>query len=91
MKPSELAAFEALPATLTAFRAHRPRETDWLSYTLSQRVAERFARERGVREVCEYSVDKSDVLALFTRRAEEEVLVLDPAKARRTIVLEVAA
>lgn len=91
MKPSELTALTALPAALTVFRAHRPGETDWLSYTLSLPVAERFARERQVREVCEYNVEKSDVLALFTRRAGAEVLVLDPARARRTIVLEVAA
>jgi hypothetical protein len=57
MKPSELAAFERLPEKFITFRAHRPNETDWISYTLDIEIAKRFASERNT-EVTAYTINK---------------------------------
>ena len=81
MKPSEVDFLFVLPPTLLVYRAHRPDETDWISYTISPEKAAQFAAHRGVDQVKEYLVDKEDVLALFLRRGEFEVLVLDQSKA----------
>jgi hypothetical protein len=89
MKPSELRVFKALPETVTAYRAHRNNETDWISYTLDRGVAKRFARERGVTEFVEYRLAKADVLALFLRRGEQELIMLNPTKAVRIAVHQV--
>ncbi|WP_391560630.1 hypothetical protein [Robertmurraya sp.] len=83
MKPSELEVFKKLPKYIMAYRAQRPGETDWISYTLDLHIAARFARERGVNEVVEYQLRKTDVIALFLRRGEQELLMLDPIKAKR--------
>lgn len=80
MKPSELATFRALPDVVTAYRAHRPGETDWISYTMSADVAASWHRRRGG-EVKRYRIPRPAVLAFFSRRAEAEVLVHDPALA----------
>jgi hypothetical protein len=83
MKPSELAAYKRFPYFVTAYRAHRPGETEWLSYTLDKEIACRFAAERGVDSITEYRIKKRDVLALFLRRDEQEILVLDHRKAEK--------
>ena len=83
MKPSEWTAFKRLPEKITAYRAHRQGETDWISYTLDKTIAERFARERGVSHIVEYQIRKKDVLALFLRREEQEILMLTPRFAKR--------
>lgn len=77
MKPSELATFARFPDTFHIYRAHRFGETDWIAYTLSAEKAGWFAHRRGVGSVSEYLVRKNDVLCLFLRRDELEVLVLD--------------
>lgn len=81
MKPSEVRAYDSLPYILTAYRAHRAGETDWISYTLDLDRAKKFANQRGVHEVKEYRIRRRDVLAYFTRRNESELLVLDKEKA----------
>lgn len=81
MKPSEVMAYETLPYFVTAFRAHRPGETDWIAYTLDEETVKRFARERCVDQYHVYRVKKRDILALFLRRGENEILVLDKDKA----------
>lgn len=82
MKPSELQAFRALPNELMVYRAHRPNETDWISYTLDRGLAERWVQQRGG-YLGIYSLRKEDCLALFLRRGESEVLMIEPAKAQR--------
>ena len=77
MKPDEVVEFNKLPETITAYRAHRTRETDWISYTLSSAIARRFAIERTVYEISKYRVQKSDVIALFLRRGEYELITLN--------------
>lgn len=83
MKPSELSIYRSMADKLTVYRAHRPDEADWIAYTVSPVTAGRFARERGVSEVKEYRVRKRDVCALFLRRGEYEVLMLDKSRAKR--------
>lgn len=80
MKPSEVMVFNLLPDELTVYRAHRSNETDWISYTLNQDIAKRFAKERGVCEIIEYRLNKKDVIALFLRRSEQEIIMLKPYK-----------
>jgi hypothetical protein len=74
---------------MTAYRAHRPGETDWISYTTTAQIAARFAVERAVFEVAEYGVPKSEILALFLRRGECELLVLDKSKVLRSQTIAV--
>lgn len=40
------------------------------------------ARRRGVSEISEYRIRRSDIVALFLRRGEYEILCLDKRKAR---------
>lgn len=80
MKPSELKRFKKLPPILIAYRAHRNGETDWISYTLNENTAKRFARERNVNSIKKYMIKKEDVTALFLRRGEDEILVIDQRK-----------
>lgn len=82
MKPSELKVFNNLPYFVTAYRAHRPNETDWIAYTIKKDIAFRFALERGVSSISEYQVKKREILTLFLRRGEHEVLVIDKSKPR---------
>lgn len=91
MKPSELRVWKVLPPTLTVYRAHRPGETDWLSYTLSAEKAAWFAWKRGVDQFTEYSLPWSAAICLFLRRGEFEVLALDPASATSLRTIGVVA
>lgn len=89
MKPSELKIFRGLPNNFQAYRAHRPNESRWISYTLDPKKAAGFAAHRRVTEVSSYLLQKRDLLALFTRREEFEIIMLDQKKAEllRTIPL----
>jgi len=80
MKPSEVRRFESLPHFVTVYRAHRPGETDWIAYTMDETTVKRFAAERGVTTYSEYRVKKRDILAVFLRRGEHEVIILDQTK-----------
>ena len=82
MKPSELKAFHDLPNKVIAYRVHRPNETDWIAYTLSLEVALRFARERNADKISVYRIKKRDILALFLRRGEHEIIVLDKEQSK---------
>lgn len=89
MKPDEQEAYRALPDAVMAYRAHREGETDWISFTLDPVTAARFAAERGVTEVAQWSVPKRDIVALFLRRGEQELIVLDWKKATKVRMLPV--
>jgi len=89
MKPDELKAYQALPDVVMAYRAHRDGEKDWISFTLNPVTAARFAAERGVTEVSEWQIFKRDILALFLRRGEGELIVLDHKKATKVRMLPV--
>lgn len=82
MKPTERRIFKhILPRSVRCYRAHRPNETDYISYTLDLDTANRFARERNVDSICEYEINKKNIIALFLRRHEYEILCLDRDKA----------
>jgi len=80
MKPSELESFNNLPYTFAVYRAHRKGESDWISYTIERGTVIRFARERGAKEIAKYRVYKRDVMALFLRREEQEIIILDRSR-----------
>ena len=77
MKPSELKEYNYLPHIVTIYRAKRKEEKQWIAYTLDLEIAKRFANERKVDKVTKYEVKKNDILALFLRRGEKEIIVLD--------------
>ncbi|BDI33356.1 hypothetical protein CCAX7_54070 [Capsulimonas corticalis] len=89
MKPSEFVVFRQMPDQITVYRAHRPGETDWIAYTVAPQTAARFAYERGADCIHAYQVDKADVLALFLRRGEQEILVLDKSRVQFVREIEV--
>ncbi|GBF34124.1 prophage Lp2 protein 22 [Desulfocucumis palustris] len=64
------------------YRAHRYEEKDWISYTLDQAIATRFARERKVNEISLYRLRRRDVIALFLRRGEQEIIMLQTERAK---------
>ncbi|MDU5080258.1 MAG: hypothetical protein E6231_03120 [Bacillota bacterium] len=80
MKPSEVKAYDYLPYFVTAYRAHRPNEIDCIAYTINKDTAFRFAKERKVDTISEYKIKKTDIVALFLRRGEDEIIVLDKGK-----------
>ncbi len=71
------------------FRAHREGETDWINYSLDPATAARFAVQRGAESIRAYRIYKRDVVALFLRRGESEVLVIDNAKAEQVCGIDV--
>lgn len=77
MKPSEYEAYERLGWFVTVYRAHREGETDWIAYTMNKDIAFRFAREREVHAIREYKVKKRDITAVFLRREEDEVIIVN--------------
>lgn len=83
MKPDELSALRKLPNKIIVYRAHRQKETDWIAYTLDKNIADRFARERGTSEITAYKVKKIDILAYFTRRGEQEIIVINKSKVKK--------
>ena len=89
MKPSELKALGELPSKVTAFRAHRANERDWISYTLDANVAGFFSSERGTSEIKEYRIRKRDITALLLRRGEKEIIVLDKDAAKYVRTIEI--
>lgn len=89
MKPSELKEYNYLPYNVTVYRAKRPEETQWIAYTLDFEIAKRFAKERKVNKITKYEVKKKDILALFLRRGEKEIIVLDETKPKFIEEIEV--
>lgn len=80
MKPNELRAYNALRDQEIVYRAHREGEEDWIAYTLSLKAAKRFQQRYQSAVIRKYIVNKSDILALFLRRSESEIIVLDKNK-----------
>lgn len=91
MKPSEVRAFDLLPESFKVYRAKRKDETDCIAYTLDPEIAATWAIKRGMTEFHCYEVNKRDVLALFLRRNEQEIIVLDQNKVRALITLQVVS
>jgi hypothetical protein len=75
MKPDEIRAFRQLPPIVTAYRAHRSDETDWMSYTTRRDRAEAFLRNRPGGHISKYQIPRELIVAYFLRRGEFEILV----------------
>lgn len=83
MKPKEWNIFRhILPKTIHCYRIHRKDEKDWISYTLDLDTAIWIAKSRGIDAIHEYIINKKDLIALFLRRHEYEVLCLNKGKAQ---------
>lgn len=77
MDEEELEKYEALPETLLVFRGvAEGRNPDGMSWTNSKSKAEWFAsRFGGNGYLLKKKIRKSDILAVFTRRDEDEIVV----------------
>lgn len=80
MKPSECLYYDSLPDSFLVFRAKTLNEEDFLALTLSPQIAGEMALRKGVDTVHCYTINKSDVLAVFLRRGEFEILTLSHEK-----------
>ena len=89
MKPTELRYFKALPKDVHCYRVHRPKEKDWLSYTLDLQTAKKLAAFRNVSHIHEYRIPRKRLLCLFLRRHEDEILCLDKNSARLKNVIQI--
>lgn len=89
MKPSEVVAYELLPDEFVIYRAKRDGEKDWIAYTLNPETAAKMALQRKVSVIHQYKVKKKEVLALFLRRGEAEVIILDKSKPELLDVIQV--
>ena len=87
LKPDDVPALNHLSPLVTAYRAHRPGEVDWIAYTLKRETACRFARECGADQITRYAIPKRTTVALFLRRGEHEVLALHKTSASATEVI----
>lgn len=83
MTRDERKMFSRLPDELTIYRAAIGSEDLGLSWTLSPQVAKKFAtRFGGDHRILRARIKKAHVRAYWTRRSEEEILVLDNSKLR---------
>lgn len=90
MKPSEVRYYNRLPQVITVFRAKRKGEEDCIAYTLDPVVAAKMAFSRATDVIYEYTINKADVSAVFLRRGESEVLVLDSFNVELVKIIDIA-
>jgi hypothetical protein len=82
MDADEYEQYKELPETLTVYRGCiAGQNEDGFSWTLDQSRAkwfsERLARGGDVPLVIEKNINRSEAIALFTRRGESEILLID--------------
>jgi hypothetical protein len=86
LQPTDLAFYDALPATITVWRGCARGRERGLSWTVDRAVAEGFARgKRCINRnptMVRADIPRQHVFAVFTDRNEQEV-VLDPRRLRR--------
>lgn len=75
MSPEEEAALKAMPDPLTVYRASFGEGDNGFSWTVNRSWLEDYA-EKNKRVIIERTVKKSEVLAFFNRRAEDEIIIL---------------
>ena len=76
MDEDEYEIYESLPETFTVYRGVTPgRNPDGMSWTRDLGKADWFSRRYGEGYVLEGVANKKDVLAFFSRRGEEEVVI----------------
>ncbi|WP_337909084.1 hypothetical protein [Vibrio cholerae] len=89
MKPSEFEAYNNLQDEVRVYRALRSEDDGGLSFTLDLKFALKFAKARGRLAVGEYLLSKEGVYALFLRRGESEVLVLNKRHLAKTGIMKI--
>lgn len=89
MKPDEFKAYRSLPSKVIVYRAVKACAPEGIAYTLDINVAKEFALRKGADQICEYRVKKRDILALFLRRQEQEVIILDPSVLKLKATIDV--
>lgn len=89
MKPNEYKAFRNLPNKIKVYRAKVKDESDWLSYTTNFKVAQKFAFKEKVDEISVGIVKKRNVDALFLRRGEDELLILNKPSVKQKSIIKV--
>jgi hypothetical protein len=77
MKPDELKELKSLPNKLTVYRAPASNETDGISYTTDLATVIGFAKRHKSKFIFTGHIKKHDITALFLRRDESELLILD--------------
>lgn len=77
MTDQELAVYHSLPKVVEVHRGYIPGENDdGLSWTLDLKTAKWFANRFGRGKVITKLVNKRDILAYFSGRGEQEVIIL---------------
>ncbi|MBT0119324.1 hypothetical protein J4H67_20785 [Vibrio alginolyticus] len=78
MTSSERKEFARLPETVTAYRAINGESeiSTAISWTLSPEIAQRVFSHNGKRQVVKRQFNKKQILAYFSRRNEQEIIVI---------------
>lgn len=71
-----------LSRDVTAYRATLPGETDYFNYTLDYDVAELFSLRKRGSVIEAYHIPVGAIIALFLRRNEYEIIVMDRERIR---------
>jgi hypothetical protein len=71
--------FNALPDLVIAYRAPMKDDDVGISWTLSKEFVERYAKHTG-REIIEATISKTEIVAFFDRRGEQEIILLKEVK-----------
>ncbi|EJL6751401.1 hypothetical protein QNE82_001544 [Vibrio alginolyticus] len=82
MTSSERKEFARLPETVTAYRAINGESeiSTAISWTLSPEIAQRVFSHNGKRQVVKRQFNKKQILAYFSRRNEQEIIVIPNLK-----------
>ncbi|EGR1298313.1 hypothetical protein EAF56_20210 [Vibrio alginolyticus] len=82
MTSSERKEFARLPETVTAYRAINGESeiSTAISWTLSPEIAQRVFSHNGKRQVVKRQFNKKQILAYFSRRNEQEIIVIPSLK-----------
>ncbi|MBS9976456.1 hypothetical protein INT50_00300 (plasmid) [Vibrio diabolicus] len=82
MTSSERKEFARLPESVTAYRAINGESeiSTAISWTLSPEVAQRVFSHNGKRQVVKRQFSKKQILAYFSRRNEQEIIVIPNLK-----------
>ncbi|MBS9994687.1 hypothetical protein J4H55_19435 [Vibrio alginolyticus] len=82
MTSSERKEFARLPETVTAYRAINGESeiSTAISWTLSPEIAQRVFSHNGKRQVVKRQFKKKQILAYFSRRNEQEIIVIPNLK-----------
>lgn len=85
MKARERRTFNKLPATVTAYRAvNTPEEAETaISWSLDKALVARVFSHGGARPIVTRQFQRSEILAYFDRRKEQEIIVINGINVHR--------